>query len=57
MIVDGETTRTTMRLPTELVDEFKHLAIDRRTTVTALFIEAMEQYLQKAGKRKERDKK
>lgn len=42
---DDEETRTTLRIPTYLLDEFKHLAIDRKTTVTALFIEAMKQYL------------
>jgi hypothetical protein len=32
----------------DLLDEFKHMAIDRKTTVTALFIEAMKQYLKAA---------
>jgi predicted transcriptional regulator len=41
----GDETKTTIKIPTDLLDEFKHLAIDLKTTVTALIIEAMRQYL------------
>ncbi len=44
MIEDGE-TKTTMKVPTDLLDDFKHLAIDMKTTVTALIIESMRPYL------------
>jgi hypothetical protein len=44
MIEDDE-TKTTMKVPTDLLDDFKHLAIDMKTTVTALIIESMRLYL------------
>jgi hypothetical protein len=34
-------TKTTVVIPTELLDDFKHLAIDMKTTVTALIVESM----------------
>jgi hypothetical protein len=43
-IEDGE-IKTTMKIPTDLHDDFKHLAIDMKTTVTALIVESMKQYL------------
>jgi len=43
--LEGNETKTTMKVPTELLDEFKHLAIDMKTTVTALIVESMTQYL------------
>lgn len=49
-LIEDKESRTSLRLPTDLLDEFKHLAIDRRTTVTALLIEAMKMYL-KASKK------
>ena len=43
--VEEDETKTTMKIPTVLLDEFKHLAIDEKTTVTALIVESMKQYL------------
>jgi hypothetical protein len=50
MIEDDE-TKTTMKVPTDLLDDFKHLAIDMKTTVTALIIESMRLYLKDIKKR------
>jgi hypothetical protein len=50
MMEDGE-TKTTMKVPTDLLDDFKHLAIDMKTTVTALIIESMRLYLKDIKKR------
>lgn len=47
-LVDRE--RTSVRLPEDLLNEFRHLAIDRRSTVTDLLIEAMKMYLKMAKK-------
>lgn len=47
-LVDRE--RTSVRLPEDLLNEFRHLAIDRKSTVTELLIEAMKMYL-KANKK------
>ena len=38
-------TKTTVVIPTELLDDFKHLAIDMKTTVTALIVASMRLYL------------
>jgi hypothetical protein len=35
----------------ELLDDFKHLAIDMKTTVTALIVESMRQYLRDIKKK------
>lgn len=48
-LVEGR-ERTSVRLPEDLLNEFRHLAIDKKTTVTDLLIEAMKQYL-KANKK------
>ena len=37
-IIEEDDTKTTMKIPTELLDDFKHLAIDMKTTVTALIV-------------------
>jgi hypothetical protein len=37
-------------IPTELLDDFKHLAIDMKTTVTALIVESMRLYLKEIKK-------
>ena len=37
-------TKTTVIIPTELLDDFKHLAIDMKTTVTGLIVESMRLY-------------
>jgi len=50
MIEDDE-TKTTTKVPTDLLDDFKHLAIDMKTTVTALIIESMRLYLEDIKKR------
>lgn len=47
-LVDRE--RTSVRLPEDLLNEFRHLAIDKKSTVTDLLIEAMKMYL-KASKK------
>ena len=48
----GEETKTTIKIPTDLLDEFKHLAIDMKTTVTALIVESMREYLKDLKKKK-----
>ena len=48
-LVEGR-ERTSIRLPEDLLNQFRHLAIDRKSTVTDLLIEAMKQYL-KANKK------
>jgi hypothetical protein len=50
--IEEDETKTTMIIPTELLDEFKHLAIDMKTTVTALVIESMREYLKGNTKRR-----
>ena len=47
----GDETKTTIKIPTDLLDEFKHLAIDMKTTVTALIVESMGQYLKDIKKK------
>ena len=49
--VEEDETKTTMKIPTALLDEFKHLAIDEKTTVTALIVESMKQYLKHIKKK------
>jgi len=50
--IEEDETKTTMIIPTELLDDFKHLAIDMKTTVTALVIESMREYLKGITKRR-----
>jgi hypothetical protein len=50
--IEEDETKTTMIIPTELLDDFKHLAIDMKTTVTALVIESMREYLKGINKRR-----
>jgi len=45
-----KTEKSTFRLPIDLAIQLKHLAIDRRTTVTELLIEAIQKYLAEIGK-------
>jgi predicted transcriptional regulator len=47
----GDETKTSIKIPTDILDEFKHLAIDMKTTVTALIIESMRQYLKDLKKK------
>ncbi len=48
----GDETKTTVKIPTELLDAYKHLAIDMKTTVTALIVESMREYLKDIKKKK-----
>jgi hypothetical protein len=48
---EGHDTKTTMNIPTELLDDFKHLAIDMKTTVTALIVESMRLHLKDIKKK------
>jgi hypothetical protein len=42
---------STVIIPTELLDDFKHLAIDMKTTVSALIVQSMQQYLKDIKKK------
>lgn len=48
----GDETKTTIKIPTDLLDAYRHLAIDMKTTVTALIVESMREYLKDIKKRK-----
>jgi hypothetical protein len=50
-VVGEDETKTTMKIPTDLLDSFKHLAIDEKTTVTALIGESMKLYLKSVKKK------
>jgi hypothetical protein len=50
-MVEDDETKTTMKIPTDLLDDFKHLAIDLKTTVTALIVESMRLYLKDIQKK------
>jgi hypothetical protein len=50
MVGDDE-TKTTIKIPTYLFYYFKHLAIDIKTTVTALIVESMRRYLKDIKKK------
>ena len=39
--------KTTLRVSDTLLDKFKHLAIDKKTTMNNLIISSMEEYLSK----------
>ena len=43
-------SKTTVVIPTELLDDFKHLAIDMKTTVTGLIVQSMRLYLKEIKK-------
>jgi hypothetical protein len=49
--IEDNETKTTMKIPIELLDDFKHLAIDMKTTVTALIVESMRLYLKDIKKK------
>jgi predicted transcriptional regulator len=49
--IGDDETKTTIKIPTDLLDDFKHLAIDMKTTVTALIMESMRQYLKDIKKK------
>jgi len=42
---DVDEVKTTLRVSNTLMDKFRHLAIDKRTTINGLIITAMENYL------------
>jgi predicted transcriptional regulator len=42
--------KTTLRIPKDLVKNFKHLATDRETNVTTLVIQAMKEYFERNRK-------
>ena len=50
-IIEDTESKTTVVIPTELLDDFKHLAIDLKTTVTALIVESMRQHLKDLKKK------
>ena len=43
--------KTSWRLPRDLLKQFKHLATDKETNVTALVVQAMEEFLAKNRKK------
>jgi predicted transcriptional regulator len=45
-------SKTTLRLPENILRELKHLAIDDNRTLTEIVIEALNQYLDKRGKKR-----
>ena len=49
--IAGDEIKTCIKIPTDLLDDFKHLAIDMKTTVTALIVESMRQYLKDIRKK------
>lgn len=48
----GDETKTTVKIPTELLDAYKHLAIDMKTTTTALIVDSMREYLKDIKKKR-----
>ena len=50
-MVEDDETKTTMKIPTDVLADFKHLAIDMKTTVTALIVESMRLYLKDIQKK------
>lgn len=50
-IIEEDDIKTTMKIRTELLDDFKHLAIDMKTTVTTLIVESMRLYLKDIKKK------
>lgn len=48
---EDDESKTTVIIPTELLDDFKHLAIDMKTTVSALIVQSMQQYLKDTKKK------
>ena len=50
-VIEDDESKTTLKVPAELLDDFKHLAIDMKTTVTALIVESMKQYLKEIKKK------
>jgi hypothetical protein len=51
MSEDGD-VRTTWRLPKSLIKQLKQYALDHDTTMTAIAIEAFQEFLQKKKKEK-----
>lgn len=44
-MIEYDEAKTTMKIPMDLLDDFKHLAIDMKMTVTALIVESIKHYL------------
>jgi hypothetical protein len=49
--MEEDESKTTVVIPTELLDDFKHLSIDMKTTVSALIVQSMKQYLKDIKKK------
>jgi hypothetical protein len=49
--IEGNETKTTVVIPTDLLDDFKHLSIDMKTTVSALIVQSMKEYLKDIKKK------
>ena len=47
MIATRKTEKSTFRLPLDLANQLRHMAIDEQTTVTELLIEAIQDFLAK----------
>lgn len=45
-------SKTTLRLPDEILRELKHIAIDDNRTLTDIVVEALKDYLKKRDKKK-----
>jgi hypothetical protein len=51
-IMTGEEVRTTWRMPKSLIKQLKQYALDHDTTLTAIAIEAFQEFLQRKMKDK-----
>jgi hypothetical protein len=51
-IMAGEEVRTTWRMPKSLIKQLKQYALDHDTTLTAIAIEAFQEFLQRKRKDK-----
>jgi post-segregation antitoxin (ccd killing protein) len=49
--IEDNETKTTVVIPTDLLDDFKHLSIDMKTTVSALIVQSMKEYLKDIKKK------
>lgn len=50
-LTDSNDIKTSWRLPRDLLKQFKHLATDMDTNVTALVTQAMEEFIAKHRKK------
>jgi predicted DNA-binding protein len=51
MVSDEDVAQTSWRLPKDLMKRMKHYAVDNETNLTAIAIEAFEEYLAKHSKK------